>query len=77
VRRSWLARCVAGLVAVSAGSAAAQTPAKPSYAEACLAANRNLSLGISLPRTAARLEAEHALAARVEKGPLASCKRPS
>jgi acyl-CoA thioesterase-1 len=57
LRRSWLARCVAALVAVSAGSTAAQPPAKPSDAEVCLAANQTLSLGIALPRTAARLDA--------------------
>src|SRR6516164_8340513 len=47
LRRAWLARCVAGLAAVSVGGAAAQTPAKPSDAEACLAANESLSLGSS------------------------------
>src|SRR5215468_2520448 len=57
LRRAWLARCVAGLAAVSVGGAAAQTPAKPSDAEACLAANESLSLGASLPRTIARLNA--------------------
>src|SRR5262249_8735152 len=57
LRGAWLARCVAGLAAVSVGGAAAQTPAKPSDAEACLAANESLSLGASLPRTIARLHA--------------------
>jgi acyl-CoA thioesterase I len=57
LRGAWLARCVAGLAAVSVGGAAAQTPAKPSDAEVCLAANQSLSLGVSLPRTTARLSA--------------------
>src|SRR5262249_58014345 len=57
LRGAWLARCVAGLAAVSVGGAAAQTPAKPSDAEACLDANQSLSLGASLPRTTARLSA--------------------
>jgi acyl-CoA thioesterase I len=57
LRRAWLARYVAGLAAVSIGAAAAQTPAKPSDAEVCLAANQSLSLGASLPRTTARLNA--------------------
>jgi acyl-CoA thioesterase I len=57
LRRPWLARCVAALVAVSAGGAVAQTSAKRSDAEACLAANRSLSLGIALPRTTSRLDA--------------------
>jgi acyl-CoA thioesterase I len=35
----------------------AQVPARPSDAEACLAANRSLSLGAPLPRTTARLKA--------------------
>ncbi len=42
---------------VSIGAAAAQTPATPSDAEVCLAANQSLSLGASLPRTTARLNA--------------------
>src|SRR6266540_3956639 len=57
LRRAWLARCAAGLAAVSIGAAAAQTPATPSDAEVCLAANQSLSLGASLPRTTARLNA--------------------
>src|SRR5262245_54170748 len=56
-RGAWLARCVAGLAAVSVCGAAAQTPAKPSDAEVCLAANESLSLGAALPRTTARLNA--------------------
>src|SRR5262249_61741195 len=53
LRRAWLARCVAGLAAVSIGAAAAQTPAKPSGAEGCLAANQSPSLGAPLaPATA-------------------------
>src|SRR5262249_28879079 len=52
---AWLARCVAGLAAVSVGAAAAQTPAKPSDAEVCLDANQSLSLGASC--TTARLSA--------------------
>ncbi len=55
-RRAWLARCMAGLVASCASSAAAQTP-PPSDVEVCLAANESLSLGSALPRTAARLNA--------------------
>jgi lysophospholipase L1-like esterase len=42
------------LVAIGA-PARAQAPASASPAEFCLAANRNLSLGVRLPRTAARL----------------------
>jgi acyl-CoA thioesterase-1 len=57
LRRSWLTCCVAGLAVVSAGSAAAQTPARPSDAEVCLAANQTLSLGAALPRATARLKA--------------------
>src|SRR5262249_57597306 len=61
LRRAWLARCVAGLAAVSIGAAAAQTPAKPSDAEVCLAANQSLSLGAALPRATARPNAAHTL----------------
>jgi acyl-CoA thioesterase I len=57
LRRAWLTRCAAGLAVVSVGGAAAQTPAKPSDAEVCLAANQSLSLGAPLPRTVARLKA--------------------
>src|SRR5262249_13943535 len=57
LRGAWLARCVAGLAAVSVGGAAAQTPAKPSDAEVCLAANHSVSLGASWPGTTARLNA--------------------
>src|SRR5262249_12125971 len=57
LRGAWLARCVAGLAAVSVGGAAAQTPAKPSDAEICLAANQGLSVGPAFPRPAARLNA--------------------
>jgi acyl-CoA thioesterase I len=42
------------LLAATAGAASAQTP---SAAEICLTANRDLSLGVRLPRTAARLKA--------------------
>src|SRR5262249_52523591 len=55
LRGAWLARCVAGLAAVSVGAATAQTPAKPSDAEVCLDANQSLSLGASC--TTARLSA--------------------
>ena len=52
---------VAYLVAVLSMAAAegsfAQAPIRPSDAETCLAANRNLSLGAPLPRTRARLGA--------------------
>ena len=58
LRRAWLARCMAGVVALCAGNAAAQIPTRPSDAEACLAANQSLSLGSALPRTTARLDGE-------------------
>src|SRR5262245_18890743 len=61
LRRAWLARCVAGLAAVSIGAAAAQPPALPSAPEVCLPANQSLSLGASLPRTTARLNAGETL----------------
>ena len=44
--------CLGLLVAALSGAARAETAA----AEACLAANRSLSLGVSLPRTAAHLK---------------------
>src|SRR5262249_60419079 len=49
-RRAWLAGGAAALAAVCAGAAVAQTPPKPTDAEACLAANASLSLGAALPR---------------------------
>ena len=53
-----LAACVAvTFVLASAAPACAQTPSSDSAAEICLAANRNLSLGAPLPRTAARFRA--------------------
>jgi acyl-CoA thioesterase I len=54
--RPWLARCAAVLAVLCAGAAAAQSPAKPTDAEVCLAANASLSLGAALPRVAARLK---------------------
>src|SRR5262249_33520065 len=57
-RRAWLARGAAALAAVCAGVAVAQTPAKPTDAEFCRAANASLSLGPALPGVAARLKAE-------------------
>ena len=51
------AACLAAFVIAASQGALAQAPAPPSDAEACLAANRSLSLGAPLPRTAARLKA--------------------
>jgi acyl-CoA thioesterase I len=53
---AWLAAAL--LIATSDGAFA---QASPSDAEACLAANRSLSLGAPLPRTAARLKAGDSL----------------
>jgi lysophospholipase L1-like esterase len=53
---AWLAAAL--LIATSDGAFA---QASPSDAEACLAANRTLSLGAPLPRTAARLKAGDSL----------------
>jgi acyl-CoA thioesterase I len=47
--------CVAAMLGGARESARAETPAM-SVAETCLAANPNLSLGVKLPRTAARLK---------------------
>jgi acyl-CoA thioesterase I len=56
-RRRTPAACLAAFVIAASQGALAQAPAPPSDAEACLAANRSLSLGAPLPRTAARLKA--------------------
>jgi acyl-CoA thioesterase I len=59
-RKHWSnipARLLAGLYVFAAGETLAQTPANLSDAEACLAANRSLSLGAPLPRTMGRLNA--------------------
>lgn len=48
---------IAVVSASLAGSARAQPAARPSPADVCLAANKNLSLGAKLPRTGARLRA--------------------
>ena len=57
VHRHVAAFCLAGAVTIAAGApAAAQTAA-----EVCLTANRTLSLGAPLPRTAARLKTGQAL----------------
>jgi acyl-CoA thioesterase I len=57
MRRRTPAACLAALVIAAPQGALAQVPARPSDAEACLAANRSLSLGAPLPRTTARLKA--------------------
>ena len=46
----------AAMLGLAAECARAQAPAVMSTAETCLAANLNLSLGVRLPRTAARLK---------------------
>jgi lysophospholipase L1-like esterase len=51
----------AAIFGVASESAHAQPPATTSAAEACLAANSNLSLGARLPRTAARLKSREPL----------------
>ena len=48
--------CIAAMLGSAPESVRAQTPAAMSAAETCLAANPNLSLGVKLPRTAARLK---------------------
>jgi acyl-CoA thioesterase I len=62
---SGLARAAAALAGTGLiwahGTAYAQVASPPSPAETCLAANRNLSLGASLPRTTARLKSGAAL----------------
>src|SRR5262245_58778220 len=52
-----LACLAAALLSAAPAGARAQAPAKPSAAEVCLAANRDLALGAALPRTAAQLKA--------------------
>jgi hypothetical protein len=54
-RNPWAACLSAVLLMATAEGSFAQAPIKPS--DACLAVNRNLSLGASLPRTTARLKA--------------------
>ncbi len=55
IRAHVLALGAVALAAAASEATFAQAP--PSPAETCLAANRNLSLGAQLPRTAARLKA--------------------
>src|SRR2546422_1300950 len=55
IRAHVLALGAVALAAAASDATFAQAP--PSPAETCLAANRNLSLGAQLPRTAARLKA--------------------
>ncbi|WP_407169982.1 SGNH/GDSL hydrolase family protein [Bradyrhizobium sp. ORS 111] len=55
-RAAILASVSAVMVAGTSGSALSQAPGAASAAERCLAANRDLSLGALLPRTAARLK---------------------
>ena len=55
VNRSTQMACIAVLLGAAPEGTRAQVPANPSAAETCLAANRNASVGIKLPRTAARL----------------------
>lgn len=56
-RRRTPAGCLAALAIVASQGAFAQVLPPSSDAEACLAANRSLSLGAPLPRTTARLKA--------------------
>jgi lysophospholipase L1-like esterase len=54
--------CVgAAMLAGSSGGALSQAQSGASSAERCLAANRGLSLGVQLPRTAARLKSSEPL----------------
>jgi lysophospholipase L1-like esterase len=55
-RRSWPGWLAAALLVAGSDDILAQAPSVPE-AEACLAANRSLSLGAPLPRTTARLNA--------------------
>ena len=55
-RRSWPGWLAAALLVAGSDDILAQAPSVPE-AEACLAANRSLSLGAPLPRTMARLNA--------------------
>jgi lysophospholipase L1-like esterase len=55
-RRSWCGWLAAALLVAGSDDILAQAPSVPE-AEACLAANRSLSLGAPLPRTMARLNA--------------------
>jgi acyl-CoA thioesterase-1 len=54
--RAWIA-AMAIAVLLFVASTGARAQARSSATEACLAANRDLSLGVALPRTAARLKA--------------------
>jgi acyl-CoA thioesterase I len=56
-RRTRGACLAAALLMAATEGSFAQAPIRPSYAETCLAANQNLALGASLPRTTARLKA--------------------
>ena len=56
-RRTRVACLAAALLMAASEGSFAQAPIRPSDAEICLAANQNLALGASLPRTAARLKA--------------------
>ena len=56
-RRAWPGWLAAALLVAGSEDALAQAPGSLPDAEACLAANRSLSLGAPLPRTTARLSA--------------------
>lgn len=56
-RRSWPGWLAAALLIAGSDNILAQTPGGLPDAEACLAANRSLSLGAPLPRTTAHLNA--------------------
>ena len=56
-RRAWPGWLAAALLVAGSEDALAQAPGSLPDAEACLAANRSLSLGAPLPRTTARLNA--------------------
>src|SRR5258705_2165440 len=56
-RRSWPGWLAAALLVAGSEDILAQAPGSVPEAEACLAANRSLSLGAPLPRTMARLNA--------------------
>ena len=62
MRRCIRTTCAAVALSIAAAEGAhGQAPASPSDAETCLAANRSLSLGVALPRTAGRLKAGDSL----------------
>jgi acyl-CoA thioesterase I len=57
IARTVLAAALAAVLAVAGpGGAAAQAPGGSSVVQACLSANRQVALGVPLPRTAARLK---------------------